>query len=63
MEKSMKDVLELVAQAKDGKFDRQDLTITSLGKKYDVSVYRMTDALVRIDFKNPKQPKSKKGIK
>lgn len=44
---------DLVATAMSGKIKRTDCEVVFNGVQYTVSTYRMSDALVRIDFKIP----------
>lgn len=46
-----------VAAALAGKIKRTDCAVTLKGVTYDVSIYRMTDTLARVDFKIPKPKK------
>jgi hypothetical protein len=50
---------DMVATAMKGKIKRTDCTTIFDDVEYNVSLYRMSDALVRVDFKIP----TKKGIK
>jgi hypothetical protein len=48
-------LFELVSDCKSGQIRRADAQMTVAGSLYDVSIYRMGEYLVRVDFKTPKK--------